>query len=402
MTSSADRHVAAYDIVRALAILLVIAGHSNYYTMLSPLGDIDYLRVMREAGVADSSFHAWIDGMVGGIYTFHMRVFFALSGAVFYLRLRQGAYEGGVASFLRKKARRLLVPFVLATAFFSVPVKLAAGYWTGDALQVACGILGHFLLIGNSHLWFLVALFGAFVVLGWGVLAHPRVRTWLTAKHAWRTEAVFFFVLAVLLLADGTIAHLARNHVQRAGGWQLLLEAPAANTTSFVWGTLWMIIGMRLEQARERLEGRSLPAPLLAAAFVFSLAVLCSGWHWVSHWQLPPGKGPIVLDEAILLGLAVAGVTASFLAGFLLTRTQAVRMRWIQALSRDSMGIYLYSDPLNYAILALFAAACGPAGFGSTSGAVALLALRFFGTLFISWAVTLFVRRAAARIRTIF
>lgn len=393
-SASASRHVAAYDIIRALAMVLVIAGHSSYYTMLSPLGGIDYLRWMAEAGVSDTALHGWTDELARGIYTFHMRVFFALSGAVFYLRLRQGAYDG-VAAFLRKKARRLLVPFVLATAFYAVPVKLAAGYWTGDALEVACGILGHFFLLGNSHLWFLVAIFGSFAVVGWAVLGHPRVRAWILATHAWRVEAVLAAIVAVLLLADGTAAHLAIDAIHRRGGYWLLIEAPVANFTSFVWGTLWMIVGMRLEQARERLAGRRLPAAVLAAALAVLLVALWSGCAWEMHWQIPPMRRYVVLDEAVRLGLAVAGVTACWLAGWLLARTRAARARVVQAFSRDTMGVYLYSDPLNYAILAAFAAAFGPAAFGTTEGTAALVAMRFFGTLLIGWGVTIVVRRVS-------
>lgn len=402
MTSSADRHVAAYDIVRALAMLLVIAGHSSYYFIMTPIGGIDYFRFLHDAGLADTALHAWTDWVASGIYTFHMRIFFALSGAVFYLRLRQGAYDG-VAAFLKKKAHRLLVPYVLATAFFAVPVKYLAGYWTGDAHLVRDIVLGQFLLLGNSHLWFLVVLFGAFVIVGWGVLTHPRIRAWLLEEHSWRVEAALGVAILVLLLADGTVGHLVQDRIHRmmqANIWWQLLEAPAANLCTLGWSTLWMITGMRLEHWRERLAGRKLSAVLLVVLCVLCLAVLCGGYRWESHWQLPPGKGPVIFDELVHLGLAIAGVTMTWGLGFLLAHTRAVRMQWIQALSRDSMGIYLYSDPLNYAILALFAAACGPAAFGSTSGSASLVALRFFGTLFGGWAVTLLVRRISVRLRT--
>lgn len=393
-TSSA--HVAAYDIVRAIAMLLVVFGHSSYYAILSPFGGVDDMGALLAAGGTNPVVHEWTDYIIGGIYTFHMRVFFALSGAVFYLRLQQGAYRG-VSAFLRKKARRLLVPFVLVTTFYAVPLKAVSGYWADDPYLWRDILLGQYLLLGNSHLWFLVVMFCAFVILGGCVLGSASRRTWLGKPRALRAELGIFCILLACLLADGTVSHLAQNRIHMNGGRWLWFESLAWNVCAVGWGTLWMMIGMMMERMRQRFAGCRPSGAALVVICVFLFAALCGGYGYETHYALPPGKLPVLLDEGRRLGLAVLGVALCFGMGALLSRTWVAGSTGVRALSRDSMGIYLYSDPLNYVLLALFVACFGIAGLGVPQLSLLLVAVRFIVTLGVGWLVTLVVSSLVRR-----
>ena len=385
-------HVVAYDVVRAFAMLLVVFGHSSYYSIVTPFGGVDYMGQLLAAGGMNPMVHDRLDYVIGGIYMFHMRVFFALSGAVFYLRLRQGAYCG-LVPFLGKKARRLLVPFVLVATCYAIPLKAVSGYWTNDPHVWRDIVLGQYLLLGNSHLWFLAVMFGAFVILGSCVLGSPQLRAWLLAPHSRRAEAGVLLVLLVLLLADGTIGHLAQDRIHMNGGRWLWFESLAWIACAVGWGGLWMAIGIMMERLRQRFASGRLPMAVLAVIVFALLAALCSGYVHEMRAILPPGKFPVFLDEARRLGLAVLGVAFCFALGALLSRTRVAGARWVQALSRDSMGIYLYSDPLNYALLALFVAGFGILGLGVPQLSMLLVAMRFVVTLTAGWAVTLLLRR---------
>ena len=395
MMHDSDRHVVAYDIVRAFAMLLVVFGHSSYYSIMTPFGGVDYMEQLLVAGGTNPAIHDWLDYIIGGIYMFHMRVFFALSGAVFYLRLRQGAYQHGLAAFVQKKVRRLLVPFLLVATFYAIPLKAISGYWAGDAHALRDILLGQYLLLGNSHLWFLVVMFFAFVILGGCVFGSARIRAWLLAPRTLRAKLGVLVVLLVLLLADGTICHLAQNRIHRNGGCWLWFENFTWNACAVGWGALWMMIGMMLERMRQRFADvrPSISAPVLAVLSGVLLVALCGGYAGETHYVLPPGKLPVMLDEMMRLGLAVLGVAFCFCLGACLSRTRAAGTRWIHALSRDSMGIYLYSDPLNYVLLASFAACFGISAFGMPQFSLLIVITRFIVTLAIGWGVTLLLRR---------
>jgi len=389
--STERSRIAVYDVIRAIALLLVVLGHSSYYTILTPFGGVDIMAMMQATGVADTDVHQAMETIVGAIYSFHMRVFFALSGAVFCLRLQQSAYDAaGVEDFLRKKARRLLMPFLLTAAIYAIPLKAIAGYWAASAHPVRDIVLGQFLLLGNSHLWFLAMLFGTFALVGVPLLASARLRRAFQTPHGRAAWAAALLVLLVLLVLCGTIAHLAQNRIHTEGGSWLLLVSALDNYSPLAWGTLWFLVGMLLERARSRVH---LPAAAFPAAAIVLLGAFCLLTSYEQGLSLAPGKLPIVLDEARRLALAALGVLMTWMAAAALARTRIAGSRFLRALSRDSLGIYLFSDPLNYVLLAAFAAMCGPTGFGVPALSAALIAARFAFTLAGGWAVTCITRR---------
>lgn len=394
---AAGEHLVLYDIIRACAMLLVVIGHSSYYTAgMTPFGGIDYVGAMRAAGVADTAVHQWADFIVGGIYTFHMRVFFALSGAVFYLRLQQGAYRG-LGSFLRKKARRLLLPFFFVVTFYVVPLKALGGCWAGREHPLRDMLVSQYLL-SDQHLWFLLILFWGFCAIGAALLGVSRLRAALLRPRTFRQEGGVLLGTMIALLVCETAGQALMAWMQRSGlgawnNWGL-------GVYLFSWGVGWMTAGMTIERIRQQL-----PSPRTIFA---SDASGAAGWHAVSvllpvlfvaryvvlvRIPFPGGLRGLALHEAALLVVTMLGVAATFLWGWRLSAGRVASSRWMQRLSRDSMGIYLYSDPLNYVLLALFTAQFGIAGFGVPVLAAFLLACRFLITLFGSWGITLILRR---------
>lgn len=81
-----------YDIVRALLMILVVLGHCTYYQISTNYGVAYYQDLMLQAGVNDTLIHRIASWVTGVIYTFHMPLFMALSGAVFSLQLSKGKY----------------------------------------------------------------------------------------------------------------------------------------------------------------------------------------------------------------------------------------------------------------------------------------------------------------------
>lgn len=133
-----------YDLLKAIAILLVVLGHvTNHYMNALPT-----------------------KALTIAIYLFHMSLFVAISGAVFQMGLDKGKYREFLP-FVATKAKRLIVPFCATALLVLAPTivfcgKTELGYW-GTVWNIFVG--GEFI----KHLWYLQALFWIFVVC-WAVV----------------------------------------------------------------------------------------------------------------------------------------------------------------------------------------------------------------------------------------
>lgn len=139
-----------YPVIRNLAILLVVIGH--------------ILRILTsESALGYDVSNIIIDNTYKFIYLFHMPLFFALSGSVYMVCLKNNKYKI-YYKYILKKFKRLIVPF-----FF---VGITVVY---PALKI-CGLiemsLGSYILNGlifandTRHLWYLLVLFWIFVYFG--------------------------------------------------------------------------------------------------------------------------------------------------------------------------------------------------------------------------------------------
>lgn len=132
-----------YDVLKAMAIILVVIGHATilYSPTKHPEQDVGVAQLITKA-----------------IYMFHMPLFMALSGAVYAIGRARGKYAEFMP-FALNKSRRLIVPYICMGLFVLLPVIC----WLrpGDPIR-------HFtdILIGNNnyHLWYLLALAEIFII----------------------------------------------------------------------------------------------------------------------------------------------------------------------------------------------------------------------------------------------
>ncbi|MGN0470466.1 MAG: acyltransferase family protein [Acutalibacteraceae bacterium] len=132
------------NIVRGIALLLVVLGHSF------PDGDV---------GIKMLSAN-WIRSW---FYSFHMGIFFALSGFVMSGRLFSGTYK--LSNELKKKTLRLLLPYfvyefitlgpkLVLTRFVNNPVELSKIGWVflGKSQNGGMWFLWHLFVISMIYL----------------------------------------------------------------------------------------------------------------------------------------------------------------------------------------------------------------------------------------------------------
>ena len=140
-----------YNIIRVIATLLVVIGHSGYVTMMTEYGGIQMWEYDKPI------LQTFIDLGIRVIYSFHMPLFFALSGALFAHSTKSKPLS--CRDLLKSKGKRLLMPYILCNFLWVIPLKLLSGYWNSSRSVVNDIFVGQVLLGGNNHLWYLWALF---------------------------------------------------------------------------------------------------------------------------------------------------------------------------------------------------------------------------------------------------
>ena len=162
------------DFLYTLGTILVIFGHSH---------SSDWTRI---AGTP----YEYINNF---IYTFHMPLFFFISG---FLLMNSGRIiRIGYGKWLGEKALKIFVPYCFLTAIFLFPkMRMDTGKWIDPGYMIKSFLQPR----GNvwGHLWFLPVLFFCFLVFGlWQVFVHKRNQLLFSIPIIVLTVALYFLPL---------------------------------------------------------------------------------------------------------------------------------------------------------------------------------------------------------------
>lgn len=271
------------DRAKGLAILLVVFGHL----------------VAR----ADPQGVRWYEPLRHAVYSFHMPFFFYLSGLVLML---SGAALAPEAGWVQRRAKRLLVPFMLMGVLVVVGKYLASRWiFVDHAPQtLAAGLAGlvwHTADSADGSIWYLFVLFVYSVATPWLLAGQVPRLGWLL------TAAVVGFFIAVPDYVYA--AQIARYAVFFAAG--LWAGHAGVKWLSFIdhsW-TAWLVllVFMSLYVA---LSGQPAPQAVVLAAGLCALPALHglvrSSWLRSSQSLLWLGRYcfMIYLFNTIFIGLA--------------------------------------------------------------------------------------------------
>ena len=156
MNKVTRKTVYEYDAIRLIATILVVLGHSAYTTMQTSYGGL-------VINVHYSEVQKVILLIVRLIYSFHMPLFIFLAGALYEIGQKGGKWEA-FSAFVAAKARRLLLPFVSVTIFWLLPIKYFSGYYSASNSVIKDMLLGQVVFLENCHLWYVVSLFWIFQI----------------------------------------------------------------------------------------------------------------------------------------------------------------------------------------------------------------------------------------------
>lgn len=272
--------------LRAIAILMVVLGHSVIlYSPSWTLYESDI--ICTPLAVA----HRIID-------IIQMPLYFSISGYLFYYS--QGRNTDFVC-FTKNKVKRLLVPFLVFSLCWMVPIKLLINY-SGYQNQSIMAIIVKKILWGNDngHLWFLVALFLIFVVM------YFVCRYLYTHKN----DKLNVVVMVVLLILSFF------SHGLRA--------VPCLRNAALYM--FWFFVGFLFNYYHQ---------------------------HFTARKKVISVVGVIASITAIIFYFAIPYSVVKYIAAFLCVATlyNIVPNRtnqFTRKLDEDSYGIYLFHSPLIY------------------------------------------------------
>lgn len=158
--------------IRALAIIIVVLGHS---IILYSTG----------WGFYQSDYSIpFLDKLKSFINIVQMPLFFSISGFLFYYSINKNIK---LKDFLIKKAKRLLIPFIIIGICWMIPIKLIVNYPGYEELSILQIIKALILGTDSGHLWYLPTLFIIFIIV-------------FFTKKNWNKSFPFELLIASILL----------------------------------------------------------------------------------------------------------------------------------------------------------------------------------------------------------
>lgn len=317
-----------YEQLKILTILFVIAGHC--FAMYSPDGAI---------AVAKESLLFELGTLV--LYRFHVPCFFMVSGAIFALCLKNRIYPDG-KTFVKKKAFRLLLPYLIFGILVVPPVLMVCGLLEAEKAHTFLWSL----ISGSGvrHLWYLYCLFLIFLLM-WAL------RRFLIPQNAKKVLLVSFLVSLAF----------------RSFSPQIFQYFQIANTFYYQF---FFVCGIYLDHYFEEITA------ILAAKKKYlwlALLVLCCS-AFADFWTL---SGYVY---------ALCGMTLSLWVAVWISRRAAAQNAVVVLVGKNSYGIYLFHAMIVYLIFYAFSSvAVFP---------VILVCAAFFVSLFVSVLLAELCRRA--------
>jgi len=272
-----SKKIVEYDVVRTYALLFVLLGHCTYNAILTDYGGID----IGVDGSVSCVMQKGLCFLTAVFYKFHMPLFVALSGSLWAVHLQKKGLPK-FSSAWQGKARRLLIPFLVAALFWSIPLKYISGYWDYAGSDTLTQIfVGQILMFGNfnSHLWFVQALFWIFLM------------SWVVERFQLRKNTKTFVCLLFILSICCMYVH-QKFHIE-------LLNM----LTAFQY-LLWFYVGFYFEQYREQtneyVSKHVSWAKAITACLVYVVLVFVSG-----HLPRIPGFNTIAVYPFAAIGMAL-------------------------------------------------------------------------------------------------
>lgn len=278
--------------IRALAILLVVLGHS---IILYSTG-WDLYATTRQA-----PFLSWLKRVIDIL---QMPLFFSLSGYLFVFTHRK---KQGIGQLAKNKFLRLIVPYFGIGLFYLLPIRLTVGYSGYQGNSVVDFALKFLTANDVGHLWFLPALF--FILLLSEIILS-------VAEHI----PVLEKFPGIVLLAAGGVLYLEGYRIGLGYG-------PLLSAFNYL---MWFALGYCLNVYQKYIQE------------IYSIRIVKWGLLLVNLLLLAYSLSVSSVRVLISIGLRALFIINAY--GAMPEKTCS----FVQRIDCNSFGIYLFHSPLTY------------------------------------------------------
>lgn len=286
-------------------MLLVILGHGLYTSGSTYFGEYGFPNHSNNYSIIYRLFTI----LVAFIYTFHMPLFMACSGACFSLTFGEKSFRKVIDS----KIKRLLIPFFWTSLIVSIPIRIAIGYYEIHDNNLLYILGHHFIFPIEIHLWFLLSLFLIFPLF---YLMHPLHK---------KSKILFWVSLIVLSWLGNRYLYPMSN----------FLGIPTA-LKNLIWFSAGFYSIKTLMNHKPNYKFLSLSIIMQFCAFGFWVKILEPMGN--SYW--------------FCLILALWGCYNTTAICILISNWNLfLNSKIYNLLLKYNFPIYLYSDPINYIYL---------------------------------------------------
>lgn len=281
------------DLLRVIGTLLVIFGHSLY----ANIGLEDYSSLY--SGVLSTGTFTLLSDVIKFIYTFHMPLFFFLSGVVYYYSRKP---TPSLDNLVKSKFNRLIIPAFKYGILFMIPIKYLTDFYGNASVY---NIITSFVIKQENvgHLWFLISLFWVFAL---------------------------FYIIHDLICRDNIILTLAAVLIVTLNQSYFYFEIYAQSVITGYHGLLYFTLGYAFIKL---INSKDLNL-LLTSVLVISLSILDEGE-----------------SKNMLMTLATILTFYYFCAA--LNKHKLSNSKIYKSILKNSFMLYILHDPLNYLILSI-------------------------------------------------
>lgn len=313
MTDKKNREI---ELLRVFATLLVVIGHSGFYTITTSISSMgcDWTEYIQDGSIV----YKIIGLGTRIIYSCHMQLFIFMSGMVFQICLNGGKYRTA-SELLKNKFSRLIIPYFLVTVLYNIPVLWYADYFGGSICNAVLYVIG----FGKNHLWYLEVLFFIFML--------TYVCKYILTKYIKfqkRTTIGLMMIPAVFMYFLSEYAGIR------------IIEFAYIDRVTKYW--IWFLVGMFFVEQEYNIKQFFNKNVILKISVVFAI------WM-ISFLLVDNGMKFLAIEEqlfGIMFWYSISYQIVDKFPAFLNNRI-------IKSISKYSMDIYLYGVPINYVIMTL-------------------------------------------------
>lgn len=254
-----------------------------------------------------------------------------------------------------------MVPFVCATVVYTVPLKIAIGYYSQSTNIIKDIVVGELLTQGSTHLWFLPTLFIVFSIV------YPLDRY---LKSKWKIVLLSLFAVSFVMTV-----------------------MPVLIFRNAMYYTFWFYIGYCFENKRQDVNKGIEKYPFLllfSMAGFFVVPLFCD----LISGFLPIGTYNTV-NRFFSYIQAMLGCYSVYISSYIMTMTKLTELKVFKNIRDNTLGLYLYSDTWNYVILFIATGWFGNTLFVTNIGA----ALFYFSRIIITFTLAFIISKVLKKLK---